>query len=464
MAVGLGLRVGHYLRQPSLWHDEAAVVVNVLQKDYADLWGSLLFSEAAPPLFLWLEKLVVSLAGDSLYSFRLVPLLASCAALVCLVWCARRILAPEAVPWVALVAACSDTIMWHSCEAKPYAVDMFVAAGLLALTVLCRDWPVCYVLLLAAAIAPLLIFVSFPACFLLGGLALFLLPAVRRAKSAASWAAYGLFVISMGASFGLLLLGPVHAQKDDRMLSCWIHIFPNWQRPWSLPSWVLVRSTEVARYVYEPAGNVLAAVMAVGAVMLWRQGQRRLVIFLVTPIALAAGAGLFWQYPYGAVRVMTFAAPACWLLLGAGMPTAFSGLSRFGWAAPAVLGLIVLFPVAQAGYRLLVPWKRAQTGPASAYVLARMRPDEPVIGNAWEDLYYFRDPAVRYRGCGDLASLVADRAWVIATSADPKERQEVLQHLQDRGPWRLLETREFERVSVHRLELDRKERRAQAGP
>ena len=58
VALGLALRGYHYFREPSMWHDEAAVAVNVLNRGYADLLGPLTFHEAAPPLFLWLEKAV----------------------------------------------------------------------------------------------------------------------------------------------------------------------------------------------------------------------------------------------------------------------------------------------------------------------------------------------------------------------------------------------------------------------
>src|SRR5215471_14779449 len=64
LAVGLGLRLYHYLRDPAMWHDEAALVLNVLDKSYAGLLGPLSFSEAAPPLFLWLEKALAGLLGD----------------------------------------------------------------------------------------------------------------------------------------------------------------------------------------------------------------------------------------------------------------------------------------------------------------------------------------------------------------------------------------------------------------
>src|SRR5437762_13901671 len=83
--LGLGLRLYHYVRNPSMWHDEAALVLNVLHKGFLDLLGPLSFAEAAPPAFLWIEKAVTLLLGDSTYALRLIPFLASCATLLLLV-------------------------------------------------------------------------------------------------------------------------------------------------------------------------------------------------------------------------------------------------------------------------------------------------------------------------------------------------------------------------------------------
>src|SRR5438034_6926701 len=40
VALGLGLRLYHYARNPSMWHDEAALVLNVLDKGLGDVLGT----------------------------------------------------------------------------------------------------------------------------------------------------------------------------------------------------------------------------------------------------------------------------------------------------------------------------------------------------------------------------------------------------------------------------------------
>ena len=61
--LGLALRGYHYAKCPSVWHDEAACVINVLRLSFADMLGPLLHAEAAPPLFLAIERVVVLAPG-----------------------------------------------------------------------------------------------------------------------------------------------------------------------------------------------------------------------------------------------------------------------------------------------------------------------------------------------------------------------------------------------------------------
>ena len=64
---------------PSIWIDEAALVVNVLGKEIREFLGPLLFSEAAHHCFFWIERGMAVVFGDGLYALRLVPFAASCA-------------------------------------------------------------------------------------------------------------------------------------------------------------------------------------------------------------------------------------------------------------------------------------------------------------------------------------------------------------------------------------------------
>jgi hypothetical protein len=477
LGLGLLLRLYHYLRNPSMWHDEAALVLNVLGKSYAGLLGPLYFSEAAPPLFLWVEKAVVALLGESTFALRLVPFVASCGALVALAASARRLLSPPAAACAVLLASCSDRLLWHCCEAKPYAVDALVAAALLWALVRTARWPLNRQFTLFACLAPLLVFLSYPACFLLGGLAVSLSRAVARDKSPRTRLAFGCFVAAAGGAFILLLAGPIAAQRDARLLDCWQDVFPDWDRLWSVPGWTAVRLTEVVRYALEPTGQVLTVLAVVGSLSLWRAGRRRLVTFCLVPVGLACLAGLLGQYPFRASRVIVFTTPAAVLVVAAGLPPAATWLGPLWAGAPAGrpaswgrrlllctagpgLGGCLLFPVCQTLYRVGWPWPRFDSARAAAFVRSRWRRGEGVAGTAWEHDYYFRDQRAVFRALntgpcdpppatdrpGPLTGL-----WLLAAGKTEGERRSYLHDIGCHGRWAVCGRYDFLRTTVFHL-------------
>src|SRR5947209_873733 len=65
LVLGLLWRVLRYLLQFPIWGDEAFILVDVAERDYAGLTQTMSFNQVAPLLFLWCEKLVVNLFGTS---------------------------------------------------------------------------------------------------------------------------------------------------------------------------------------------------------------------------------------------------------------------------------------------------------------------------------------------------------------------------------------------------------------
>jgi hypothetical protein len=422
LTLGLALRSYHYFREPSMWHDEAAVAVNVLSRSYAELLGPLTFHEAAPPLFLWLEKTVVLAFGDSVFALRLPAFLASCAALLLLAWAAVRLLEPRAAPWAVLLFAVSEQLSWHACEAKPYAFDVMAAAVLIALYGATAAGPLWQRLLAFALPAPVLIFLSYPACFLYGGVLAALAPAVWRERRAGAWACYGLLAAVVCGAFLALVLGPIRAQHDPEIAACWANSFPDFSRPWSVPGWTLFSTLDVFRYCCKPLGQILAPIGVLGAVVQWRRGRRALVVMLAAPVLLALAASFLHRYPYGGARVLVYAAPAVILFIAAAAPPVCDWLRRRHGLAPAALCLLVVPPLYAAGRAVVFPWERADTAGACAYVRAHRWPTDLVVGNDWTHLYYFRrlGRAFRYTSAGDAAG---DRCWIVFSAEYPPEQR-----------------------------------------
>src|SRR5262245_24159027 len=68
LILGVAWRIVRYLCHFPIWGDEAMLLLNILDRDYAGLTEHLRFAQVAPLLFLWLEKTAILLFGASEWS------------------------------------------------------------------------------------------------------------------------------------------------------------------------------------------------------------------------------------------------------------------------------------------------------------------------------------------------------------------------------------------------------------
>jgi hypothetical protein len=457
LLLGVGLRAYHYLRDPVVWGDEGAILLNVMEKGYLDLLGPLRLTQAAPPLFLWIERAVFQFLGDGTLALRALPFLASCLALVLMVPLAGRLLSPPAAFWALLLFACSDRLLWHACEVKPYALDILATTVVLTVYCVTGSWSLPRRLLIFTSIAPVLLCLSFPACFVHGALLLVLLPQVWQEERAGTWLAYAVLAAAVLGTFVLLLAGPVRAQHSENLNSCWTHCFAPWDHPWMVPLWTFARTLDLGKYCCKPFGQALIPLAVVGCVVLWRRGRKDLVWLLATPLAAGWVAALMHRYPYGGYRVMVYVAPALVLLMAAGIPPTLAWLrsrsrsrprARSRLAVAAAVAFLLIGP-GLAALRVVQPWERPDTGGAAAFVCAHRQPGDPVLGNQWATEYYFRNLGPSYlTESGNLTHLTRDRLWIVwSEEADAPARHQHACGLVLPG-WVIFEERQFTGVTV----------------
>lgn len=438
VVLGVGLRLIPWARNPPLWQDEAALVLNVLHLDFPGFFGPLIHHQAAPPLFLCMERVAFLALGDSEAVMRLPVLLLGCLSLVMFALLARQVLDPIPAAVATGLFAVSDRLIWHATEVKPYAIDALVAVAVAWGYVRTRHWPLVRQCAPWAVVLPVLLWLSYPACFAAGGLLLAMAPAAPRGGWRDRLALAGLGVVVAG-SFAALALGPAHAQRDAALSDYWVAQLADWNHPLRVPVWAVGATLDVDRYALLPWGHALVPLALVGAIRMGRTDGRLLTV-LLAPAGLTLVASLLGKYPFGGGRVNAFLAPGYILFVAAGVPPAWAWLRARAWPLVAVLVGLLGLPAGQTAFRTAVPWVRPDFRAPIAFVFGHGRPGDAISGDHWESPYYTRHQPDRYMPLADIALRRPARVWVV-TGTDPGVTESVLRQVP--AEWRRIESHEF---------------------
>jgi hypothetical protein len=449
LVLGIALRALHYFRNPSVWHDEAALILNVLRQGYTDLLGALYLHEAAPPLFLWLERAAVDWAGPSIGVLRFAPFLASCLALIVFFTFCRRSLPLQALPWAVGLFAVSDRLLWHASEAKPYALDVLVAVLAIDLFSRLEKKSAARICLVWGLCLPVAIWLSYPACFMAGGVIAGTVLRAWQARDRNTLVGMLGVTLLVGVAFIALAVGPAKAQRDGAMESCWVTHFPDYSRPALVPVWSFFSALEVVRYNLIPLGQLLVPIIAVGAWQLHRQRRHAELCLLLGPGLLAFVAACLHKYPFGGSRCEVFLCPALVWLLGMGLSPCREWLLSRARPAVWVLTALLIGPFLQTAYRAVYFWPRADCAGAAAFVLEQRPSEEAIFFNHWEYEYYRRNAA---QPCGYLNEVATwpERGWVIISGSRPADRELDRRWLPTDAT--ITHVQQFERTDVLRYE------------
>lgn len=332
MVAGAAVRVEQFLSRRSLWLDEAMLANNIVGRGYGRLLlQKLADNQAAPPGFLWLERLATQVLGRNEYALRIVPLAAGVAVLPLLWLLARRTVGDAAAAGAVAFVALSPAAVRYSTEVKQYSSDAFVVLAVLAAAWWASERFDTRRAVLFAGVSCLAVWMSHPAWFAVavGGL---LLLRTRRWRELA---VAGTPVVAAAAAAYLLNLRV--ARDNGALDSYWASGFPDHRgrlRFLVRASWSILDDPGQLR----PRALALALVV-VGGVALWRHVPR-LGLLIGGTAALALLAGAARVFPVRG-RLVLFVIPMLGVVMAAGL--AFRPLR-----AMTGLGLAILL-VAPAG-------------------------------------------------------------------------------------------------------------------
>jgi hypothetical protein len=343
VAVGGALRVATYLGNRSLWRDEAALAMNIIERSYAGLLRPLDSYQVAPLGFLLLEKTATLVLGGSEYALRLIPLLAGLFSLVLFKQVARQCLRPAAVPIALAFFAFSEKLIYYSSEVKQYSLD--VATALLIIWVAFNVRSQELSLARGAAfglIGAAAVWFSHPAIFVLAGagFVLFVQSAVRKdwKRALLICGAGGLWLAGFAASYAM-------SRPAASAVGFFLRFWSDYDAFMPFPPFSIAAAVWLWRSFFltlqDPAGFAFPLIaglaLAIGCCVAFVNRSAKLLL-LIAPIPFALIASSLHKYPF-LERLLLWLVPSIVLLIAAGI----NAVARTSALIGTALAIVLLF-------------------------------------------------------------------------------------------------------------------------
>lgn len=343
LGIGVLVRLTQYLSNRSLWFDEVALGLNLLDRSYLELLTALDHNQAAPPLFLWIEKFAVDTLGSHEYVLRLFPLLGGLLSLGLFYKFTQQFAQGWVRPIAILLFSVQGYIAYFASETKPYSWDVAIALLLfMALASMDTTKPSLRNLFTTGLLGICSIWLSFPSIFVMAGVEganlLKLQPWKTSWKSLQDFLLHRLLLYSAwGLSFCGLYLGVIRKTLSGTGLAdSWTGRYPD-----SLLdiSWLF---DSFGRFFYRPLGfpgptdGIAIVGFITGCILLYHTAKLRL-LYLISPFAITLCAAFLHKYPFRE-RLVLFLTPFALILLSEGI---IFWLARWK-KKPRILGVISL--------------------------------------------------------------------------------------------------------------------------
>jgi hypothetical protein len=448
ICLGVVLRLTQYSLNRSLWVDEAALALKIIDRSFAGLLQPLGDSQSAPIGFLVLEKLAVIALGNNEYALRLPPCLSGMVSLFLFYRVAKRCVKPKAVSIALGLFAISNQLIYYSSEVKQYSSDVVIALFLYAVTMYIRRKSLTIPrIALFGVVGATAIWLSHPAVFILAGVGVSLtLFCVHRKE----WTRAGrlsivclLWMSSFAASYFVCLRS---VASNEYLLNYWGSSFmPFPPLCFSDARWFVSTFFEIFR---SPAGlspcGVAAAMFLAGCISMCLEEKERFFV-LTSPILLSLLASGLHRYPFSG-RFLLFIVPSLLFLIAEGSEQIIDTVHNSAIIGIALIGLLFLHPILSAIDQLREPY-REEIKPVLSYIREHQRVGDVLyvdFGSRHPFKYYAESYGFSDDDCvvglstrGDWGSYIDDldglpgneRVWVLFSHIYPREKESSLYHL-----------------------------------
>lgn len=392
LLLGVALRTAHFLHGRGLWSDEVRLALNIMTRSFAGLLHPLDYDQVAPVPFLWLTRATALIGGPNPYALRLWPYLAGLLLLAVTHRLAFRLLPAGPALFATALVALSPIAIYYSAEFKPYSVDAFLAAGLIALALRLLEEPADgrrWSLLVGAGAIGVTCSVSAILVLAAVGLGLMASPQIRATR--AGWVR----LLSTGAVWLLAFLPAYvfvyHPGSSSAMMES------GWERHYLTPGTpdLAVRADFLARtilsrfFAVSPIGayrfsslmsQFWCLLASAGMLFLARRKGLAVALCVAGPIILVLLGSAARVYPLWP-RLVLFTLPSLALLIAEGTWGALGLAIRGPWVQRLglVAGLLLVAPAVRTGLTVLLhPIERDETGRLLPVFLGESEPTDPV--------------------------------------------------------------------------------------
>jgi hypothetical protein len=389
---GIVVRLVQYFSNRSLWGDELMLALNIVERSYPEFLKPLDHIQAAPPAFLWVEKLSVQLFGNNEYALRLFPLISGIISLIAFYKLGQWALSPIALPIALLLFACLRYPIYYTTELKQYSSDVMVAL-LLSLLLISLQGQILGKgrALLLGLIGAVAVWFSHPAIFVLGGIEAANLitaaPEKRKAILLNRWPSYLLWIASFGVLY-VLLTSKVAANQV--LQQQWGKEYPSsiFDIPWLLDSF--------GRFFYRPMGfpgitdGIAYFAFVIGCIIFYKINRTKFLI-LISPTVATLATTYLHKYPFRG-RLILFLAPFFILIIAEGIAWLLSQWNRRKIVAllGIVLAVMLLVPSSIRSANLITsPEKKEETRSIFEYIKTHKKPGDLIYSDRLNQFNYY---------------------------------------------------------------------------
>lgn len=345
IGLGIVLRASKYLPGWSMRGDELSVTHNLLERSALELITKPLQSEQVAPIgFLLLEKLLITLFGESDYLLRLPAFLAGCISLILMHHLLTKTVGKYGNLFALSAFAFGNYLIYYSSELKQYQTDVLICLMLVWLfhKQLVEQASIKDFLRLGILGALALCF-SHPALFVCMAIGFTLVLHYWNDKQRLLWICLiGIFWAGVFLAIYFILLR--YQTRSEYLIKFWGNLLSYMPvPPWRDFSW-FPKALKGLFFIVAGLSSGLILVSSIYILGLWRflrEKNWQWTLFLIIPIGLNMIASGFQKFPFHG-RLILYLLPLIFIVLGKGIDTLIDKIHNSAIAIFVFLALMIL--------------------------------------------------------------------------------------------------------------------------